>query len=92
MKVVIGLLSVILMLVALWMGAGNQELQLTLHDDDCTKSLEAECAVYIEKTAKSCAKVFATEGASIISDIKCARDIQEDRKKCWPCLCAEAKK
>ena len=53
--------------------------------------MQAACAVDLERTAKNCAKVFATEGASIFSDIKCYRDIQNDRKKCWPCLCEEAK-
>lgn len=56
-------------------------------DDECTKEMQAACAVDLERTAKNCAKVFATDGASIISDIKCYRDIQNDRKKCWPCLC-----
>lgn len=56
-------------------------------DDECTKEMQAACAVDIERTAKNCAKVFATDGAAIISDIKCYRDVQNDRKKCWPCLC-----
>lgn len=65
---------------------------LTFADDECTDKLAAECTVYIERTAKSCAKAFATEGAGIISDIKCVKDLEQDKKKCWPCLCAEAKK
>ena len=59
---------------------------------ECTKELEVECAVDIEKTVKACAKAFETGGVDIIADIKCTRDLMADKKHCWPCICAEAKK
>lgn len=63
------------------------ETSFILQDDECTDKMKAECAVDIERTAKNCAKAFATEGAGIISDIKCLKDLKADRAKCWPCLC-----
>ena len=74
------------------MGYQNAQKSTILTEDECTDEMAAACAVYIERTAKSCAKAFATEGAGIISDIKCVKDLEIDKKKCWPCLCAEAKK
>ena len=59
---------------------------------ECTKQLEVECAVDIEKTVKACSAAFETGGSDIIADIKCARDLMSDKKHCWPCICAEAKK
>lgn len=59
---------------------------------ECTKTLEIECAVDIEKTVKACATAFETGGADIIADIKCTRDLMSDKKHCWPCICAMAKK
>lgn len=58
----------------------------------CTEKLEIECAVDIEKTIRACAAAFETGGADVIADIKCARDLMADKKHCWPCICAEAKK
>ena len=58
---------------------------------ECTKQLEIECAVDIEKTVKACAAAFETGGSDVIADIKCARDLLSDKKHCWPCICAEAK-
>lgn len=65
--------------------------QLTLHEEDCTEKMQAECALDLERTAKNCAKAFASEGTGIISDIKCLKDLKADKAKCWPCLCEEAK-
>ena len=59
---------------------------------ECTKQLEVECAIDVERTVVACAKAFETEGADIIADIKCAKDLLADKKHCWPCICAEAKK
>ena len=59
--------------------------------EECTESLEVECVVDIERTVKACAKAFETEGADIVADIKCAKDLLADKKHCWPCICAEAK-
>ena len=58
----------------------------------CTKELEVECAVDIEKTVKACSKAVETSGIDIIADIKCVRDLLGDKKHCWPCVCAEAQK
>ena len=69
----------------------QQNLTFSLKDDECTETMKAECAIDIERTAKNCAKAFATEGAGIISDIKCLKDLKADKAKCWPCLCEEAK-
>lgn len=55
---------------------------------ECTKTLEVECAVDIEKTVTACAKAFETGGTDVIADIKCARDLLSDKKHCWPCICA----
>lgn len=60
--------------------------------EECTEKLELECVVDIERTVKACAAAFETEGADIIADIKCAKDLLADKKHCWPCICAEAKK
>jgi len=60
--------------------------------EECTKTLEIECAIDIERTVVSCAKAFETEGADVIADIKCAKDLLADKKHCWPCICGEAKK
>ncbi len=59
---------------------------------ECTKTLEVECAVAIEQTVVNCAKAIETEGVDVIADIKCAKDLLADKKDCWPCICAEAKK
>lgn len=59
---------------------------------DCTESLAVECVVDIEMTVKACAAAFESQGANIIADIKCAKDLLADKKHCWPCICAEAKK
>lgn len=59
---------------------------------ECNKELELECAVDVERTIIACAKAFETGGASVIADIKCAKDLLADKKHCWPCICAEAKK
>ena len=58
---------------------------------ECTESLVVECAADIEMTVRNCAAAFETEGANIIADIKCAKDLLADKKHCWPCICAEAK-
>lgn len=55
---------------------------------ECTKTLEVECAVDIEKTVVACAKAFETGGTDVIADIKCAKDLLSDKKHCWPCICA----
>lgn len=60
--------------------------------EECTKTLEVECALDIEKTVVACSKAFETGGADIIADIKCTKDLLSDKKHCWPCICAEAKK
>lgn len=60
--------------------------------EQCTEKLEIECAIEIERTVRACAAAFETEGSDIIADIKCARDLLGDKKYCWPCICAEAKK
>lgn len=60
--------------------------------ESCTQALEVECAVDIELTIKNCAKAFETEGADVIADIKCAKDLLADKKHCWPCICALAHK
>lgn len=59
---------------------------------ECNKELEIECAIDIERTVVACAKAFETSGADVIADIKCAKDLLSDKKHCWPCICAEAKK
>lgn len=59
---------------------------------ECTKELEIECAIDVERTVVACAKAFETGGADVIADIKCAKDLLADKKHCWPCICAEAKK
>lgn len=59
---------------------------------DCTEALVVECAADIEMTVRACAAAFESEGANIIADIKCAKDLMADKKHCWPCICAEAKK
>ncbi len=62
------------------------------YNAECTKTLEVECAIDIERTVVACAKAFETEGTDIIADIKCAKDLLSDKKQCWPCVCSEAKK
>jgi hypothetical protein len=62
------------------------------YNTDCTKELEIECAIDVERTVVACAKAFETSGADVIADIKCAKDLLSDKKHCWPCICAEAKK
>ena len=59
---------------------------------DCTESLVVECAADIEMTVRACAAAFESQGSNIIADIKCAKDLLADKKHCWPCICAEAKK
>lgn len=59
---------------------------------DCTESLVVECAADIEMTIRACAAAFESQGSNIIADIKCAKDLLADKKHCWPCICAEAKK
>lgn len=59
---------------------------------DCNKELEIECAIDVERTVVACAKAFETGAADVIADIKCAKDLLADKKHCWPCICAEAKK
>lgn len=59
---------------------------------ECTWQLELECAIVIESTVLACSKAFETQGSDIIADIKCAKDLMADKKTCWPCICAEAKK
>ena len=59
---------------------------------ECTKTLEVECALDVERTVVACAKAFETGGADVIADIKCAKDLLSDKKHCWPCICSEAKK
>ena len=89
----ISFIVVLLAIITLFFSIGYQSgHKLAYSDDECTDALAAECSVYIERTARSCAKAFATEGAGIISDIKCVKDLEIDKKKCWPCLCAEAQK
>lgn len=60
--------------------------------EECTEKLEIECVVDVEKTVRACATAFETGGSDIIADIKCAKDLLADKKHCWPCICAEAKK
>ena len=60
-------------------------------DSDCSNKLAAECAVDIERTVKACAAAFESEGANVIADIKCTKDLLADKKNCWPCICYEAK-
>lgn len=60
--------------------------------ENCTETLEIECAVEVERTVVTCAKAIETEGADVIADIKCAKDLLGDKKYCWPCICALAKK
>lgn len=60
--------------------------------ETCTEKLEIECAIEVERTVRACAAAFETSGSDIIADIKCARDLMADKKYCWPCICAEAKK
>lgn len=88
-ETVIAVLSIfaITLFLGLTPASSTYQYGALLTDDECTKEMQAACAVDLERTAKNCAKVFATDGASIFSDIKCYRDIQNDRKKCWPCLC-----
>lgn len=59
---------------------------------DCTEALVVECAADIEMTVRACAAAFESQGANIIADIKCAKDLMADKKHCWPCICAEGKK
>lgn len=63
-----------------------------IFNTDCTEALVVECAADIEMTVRACAAAFETQGANIIADIKCAKDLMADKKHCWPCICAEAKK
>ena len=71
----------------------EEEIQAPWFDpEECTEKLELECALVIEMTVRACAKAFETEGADIVADIKCAKDLMADKKMCWPCICAEAKK
>jgi hypothetical protein len=58
------------------------------YNQDCTKQLEIECAIDVERTVVACAKAFETGGADIIADIKCAKDLLSDKKHCWPCICS----
>jgi len=59
---------------------------------DCTEALVVECAADIEMTVRACAAAFESQGTNVIADIKCAKDLMADKKHCWPCICAEAKK
>lgn len=59
---------------------------------DCTNQLAVECAFDIEKTVVHCAAAFESEGANIVADLKCAKDLLADKKTCWPCICYEAQK
>lgn len=63
----------------------------TMAPEKCTKELRIACAVEVEKTVKACAKAFETEGADIVADIKCVKDLLADKKLCWPCICDAAK-
>ena len=63
-----------------------------IFNTDCTEALVVECAADIEMTVRACAAAFESQGANIIADIKCAKDLMADKKHCWPCICAEAKK
>lgn len=63
-----------------------------IFNTDCTEALVVECAADIEMTVRACSAAFESEGANIIADIKCAKDLMADKKHCWPCICAEAKK
>lgn len=47
--------------------------------DECTEKMQAECGLELERTAKNCAKAFATDGAGIISDIRCLKDLKADK-------------
>lgn len=69
---------------------GIKQMNPFIKNTDCTKQLAAECALDIERTVKACAAAFESEGANIIADIKCAKDLMADKKHCWPCICYEA--
>ena len=87
---VVSLLALAAIFLSIHPTPDSPVLGFSLHEDECTEKMQAECAVDIERTAKNCAKAFATEGAGIISDIKCLKDLKADKVKCWPCLCKEA--
>ena len=70
----------------------SQENMFEILNAECTEKMAAECAVEVEQTVRACAKAFETEGADIIADIKCAKDLLADKKLCWPCICYEAQK
>ena len=55
--------------------------------EECTKKLEVECAIDVERTVVACSKAFETGGADVIADIRCAKDLLSDKKHCWPCIC-----
>lgn len=57
-------------------------------NEECSKTIEIECAIEVERTVVACAKAFETGGADIIADIKCAKDLLSDKKHCWPCICS----
>jgi hypothetical protein len=54
--------------------------------------LQSLCIVDIQRTIKECAKAYETKGSDIVADLKCAKDLLADKKDCWPCICASAKK
>ena len=74
----------------------NQQVLLETHsveipyifNTECTESLAVECVADIEMTVRACSAAFETQGADIIADIKCAKDLMADKKHCWPCICA----
>lgn len=70
----------------------SQDEMIEILDAECTDKMAAECAVEVEQTVRACAKAFETEGADIVADIKCAKDLLADKKLCWPCICYEAQK
>lgn len=60
--------------------------------DECTQSMVIDCAASIESTVKTCSKAYADKGKNIQADLACIKDLMADRKRCWPCICAEAQK
>lgn len=55
---------------------------------ECTPALALACAVTVQATIRSCAAAAASQGANIIADIKCAKNLLANKKYCLPCVCS----
>ena len=87
----ISIVSLTLLAIFSTINSPQETIQIA-NDDKCTEALVVECAADVELTILNCAKAVETEGADVIADLKCVKDLLADKKHCWPCVCAEAKK